>query len=72
MAKTIQFRCPKCHRLLLKYDIANDEIEYRAIGLFFDSDEKGNTKYLTCNKCYADLEITKQGLVEREVERLSL
>jgi len=64
MSKTIQFRCPKCLRLLLKWEVGSDTLIYKAPRLEI-MDTEGNHKKLVCTKCGVWLEITKNGLVEK-------
>ena len=62
MSNLIQFRCPKCLKLLFKFDKVTGEPEYHVSQFDFYSDEQGNTRYVTCAKCKTECEITKTGL----------
>ena len=48
MAKTLQFRCPLCNRLLIKWEIGSDKCVYKVIELTAD----GRTQ---CTKCQVKL-----------------
>ena len=67
MAQLLQFRCPSCKKLLFKYAKDTGKIEYHMSQYAFESDEDGNTKYTTCPKCKCEVEITRTGLVKREM-----
>ena len=44
MGKTLQFRCPNCSRLLIKWEVGKENCVYKAI----EMDKDGRTK---CTKC---------------------
>ena len=67
MSNNIQFRCPDCLRLMFKFNKATGEVEYHMSSHAFDSDSKGDTKYVECPKCKCMCEITKQGLIRSSV-----
>lgn len=62
--KTIQFRCPKCLRLLVKWEVGSDKCAYEAPGLESKEVEvEGKKHYLVkCTKCGNILEVKKGGL----------
>lgn len=64
MAKTIQYRCSKCLRLLFKWERGAENIQQRGELRFIDRDN--GKKDVICSKCGARLYIYKDGL--REVE----
>ena len=68
MNDTKQFRCPKCLRLLFKYDKKNDKVLYQAINIQFEPDEKNRAAFVTCNKCGARCAVKPEGLVEARKE----
>lgn len=62
MSEVKAFRCPKCLKLLFKFDVATGKVEYRISTFAFRPDDEGNTKYVACPKCKTECEITKTGL----------
>ena len=63
MAKTIQFRCPVCNRLLIKWERGADHTQYTAPGLrFVPQAFNDKRKDVICTKCDSRLEITMRGL----------
>jgi hypothetical protein len=72
MAKTIQFRCPVCNRLLIKWQRGSDHTEYIAPGLrFVPQAFNDKKKDVICTKCDNRLEITMQGLVKITLKNTS-
>lgn len=66
MSKVVQFRCPDCGRLLIKYEKGKTVCMYKAEGLQFIEPEEGKRAGVICTKCNTRLEIAKDGL--RKVE----
>lgn len=62
--KLLQFRCPKCQRLLFKYRIGEDKMDYVSPGITFQKDTNG-MMYVNCTKCRIILDWHKEGLTER-------
>ena len=68
MAKTLQFRCPLCKRLLIKWQVASPKCVYKAVEL----DKQGSTK---CTKCNLKLRFDGNGFVadtEKEAAPLNV
>ena len=66
MPKTLQFRCPTCLKLLIKWEIGQSECIFKAEGLEFIKQTSNEKQDVICPKCKTRSEITKQGL--RKVE----
>jgi hypothetical protein len=62
MSKTIQYRCPVCCRLLIKWEVGAAECQYKAEGLRFIEQKGSEKKDIVCTKCDTRLEITRGGL----------
>ncbi len=56
MGKTLQFRCPLCKRLLIKWQVGSSDCIYKAIEL----DKDGKTK---CTKCNLKVRFDGNGFV---------
>lgn len=59
----IQFRCPNCKRLLVKYNLTTDKVLFKSPGLVEIPDSDNNAMQLICTKCDTLCDITKFGLV---------
>jgi len=59
----IQFRCPNCKRLLVKYDITSDKVLFKSPGLVEIPNDKDEAMQLICTKCETLCDITRFGLV---------
>jgi hypothetical protein len=59
----IQFRCPNCKRLLVKYDVTHDKMLFKSPGLIEIPDSDNNAIQLICTKCDTLCDITRFGLV---------
>lgn len=68
MGKTLQFRCPVCLKLLVKWEEGESHCVFQAIG--FETKQTGDTLIGTCPKCKTYLEFTKKGL--KKVELISV
>lgn len=66
MAKTIQYRCPSCCRLLFKHEVNSDHIQAMPNVQFIKTPEEKMD--VICNKCGKRLEICKGELKEIELE----
>ena len=62
MAKIAQFRCPRCLKLLLKYDKAKDEMLYQDDYLQSQYVKETNDTLVKCPKCDTISKITPEGL----------
>jgi len=67
MSVVKQFRCPKCLKLLFKYDVKTGKVEYHMSMYAFRPDDECKTKYVACPKCKTELEVTKKGMIESGV-----
>jgi hypothetical protein len=67
MNKLLQFRCPKCGRLLFKWREGSNALEYIAPGLSFSVDGKS----VTCTKCQTQLTV-KNGYLSEQKEKVSV
>ena len=68
MGKTLQFRCPLCKRLLIKWEIGSSNCIYKVVEL----DKNGKTK---CTKCNLRLIFDGKGFVadtEKEAAPLNV
>ncbi|HAG51717.1 MAG TPA: hypothetical protein DCL42_10360 [Deltaproteobacteria bacterium] len=63
MAKLLQFRCPKCQRLLFKVGQGASILAYRDKDMRFYQG-KNNKMIVECSKCFTISEVTRDGLVE--------
>jgi len=66
MSAIKQMRCPKCGRLLVKYDLDNNKVLYRDLKLIELSDKENNVLQIICSKigCETLCDLTPEGLVE--------
>lgn len=63
MSKLLQFRCPKCCRVLFKVEEGAEELSYRDKGMRFYKGKNGKM-IVECSKCLIISEVTPHGLVE--------
>ena len=56
MAKTLQFRCPLCDRLLIKWEVGSSNCIYKVV----EFDKNGKTR---CTKCNMPLQFEGHKLV---------
>ena len=62
--KVVQFRCPKCLRLLIKYDIGEERTVYQADELRYWKDVEKDELHVICTKKNCNHEfIIKDGKV---------
>lgn len=64
MAKTLQFRCPKCKKKLFKWEQGSDKLQDDC---GFNRRNVKNTMYISCPKCNCISVIDKFELKEVEV-----
>lgn len=65
MSQVVQYRCPKCLKLLFKFDRETGKVEYHMSQYAFYKDEQDRAKHVSCPKCKTELEIVKNGMIER-------
>jgi len=70
VAKTLQFRCPGCLKLLYKYEVGKDTCEFTAEGAMCKKTEKGF--FVKCPKCDTISLLKKDGRVRAEDQGISL
>lgn len=63
MGKTIQFRCPKCLKLLVKFDSGSGAFAYVEQDIRYRQDEQRKKMEVWCTKCNEHLVIEKGELV---------
>ncbi len=66
MPKVLQYRCPSCLKLLIKWERGANQCVFQAEGIEFVEQQGTKKKDVVCPKCGTRAEITTRGL--RKVE----
>lgn len=70
ISKTIQFRCPECLRLLVKWETGSDTCSFKNPNATFIKQTGSEKQDVICPKCKTRSEITKEGLRKIELVKV--
>ena len=71
MSKIIQYRCPACSRLLIKWETGSDKVLYFDPQARWVETGEGKRKDIICSKCLTRSEVCCDGLRKIELKPVS-
>lgn len=71
MSKIIQYRCPDCQRLLIKWETGSEKVLYVDFKARWIEVEGRKSKDIICSKCNTRSEVCSDGLRKLELKPIS-